>query len=186
MRGTQNLRNEAYKKYAAVPKVLAKMEGGPNWDEDIGQGKTVNDAWFYYLPINCMHCQEPKCIPACPEKAIYKRADGTVLIDPELCQGAEDCVDACPYKRIFINNNTSKAEKCILCYPRVEKGMPPVFGPNAIDNQGNDRGRREDDAYLKKQFSPVINQVKSTMEKERSKPKSELMDVLCAYPTWKI
>jgi len=220
-----------------MPKVMADMQGGPNWDEDIGKGKNVSDAWFYYLPISCMHCEEPKCIPACPANAIYKRADGTVLIDPEICQGAGDCVDACPYKRIFINTNTGKAEKCNLCFPRVEKGMPPicvqncpgkarffgdlddpespvyklvkefkvavplhpefgvkpqifyippVFGPRAIGNRGDSSGAREDSAYLKKQFGPGIDRVKATMEKERNKGKSALMDVLSAYPTWKI
>ena len=64
--------------------------------------------------------------------------------------------------------------------------IPPVYGPNAIDSQGDSSGPREDAAYLKKQYGPGIKQIKATMEKERGKQKSELMDVLCAYPTWKI
>ncbi len=64
---------------------------------------------------------------ACPAGAIYKREeDGVVLIDQHKCRGWRFCVTACPYKKVYYNWRTGKSEKCILCYPRLEAGQPPV------------------------------------------------------------
>ncbi|MBI4592949.1 MAG: molybdopterin oxidoreductase, partial [Candidatus Rokubacteria bacterium] len=37
------------------------------------------------LPVQCMHCAEPPCVPICPTGASRRRADGIVLIDDEVC-----------------------------------------------------------------------------------------------------
>ena len=95
---------------------------GPNWDEDVGGWDTTNP-YYFYLPRICNHCTHPACLEACPRKAIYKRQeDGVVLIDQERCRGFRYCVKACPYKKIYFNEVTRKSEKCIFCYPRLEKG----------------------------------------------------------------
>ena len=36
------------------------------------------------------------------------------------------CVSGCPYKKIYYNWKSGKAEKCIFCYPRIEAGQPTV------------------------------------------------------------
>ena len=36
------------------------------------------------------------------------------------------CISGCPYKKTYFNWSTGKAEKCILCYPRLESGQPPA------------------------------------------------------------
>ncbi len=95
----------------------------PNWDEDVGGWDTANP-YFFYLPRICNHCTHPACLEACPRKAIYKREeDGIVLIDQERCRGYRYCVKACPYKKIYFNEVKGKSEKCIFCYPRLEKGQ---------------------------------------------------------------
>ncbi|MBI4967025.1 MAG: 4Fe-4S dicluster domain-containing protein [Rhodospirillales bacterium] len=100
------------------------MLWGPNWDEDQGSGEFPN-GFFFYLPRLCNHCSRPACQAACPRQAIYKRAeDGIVLIDPERCRGYRYCVAACPYKKIYFNPLAERSEKCIFCYPRLEKGIP--------------------------------------------------------------
>ncbi|WP_211204566.1 4Fe-4S dicluster domain-containing protein [Ammonifex degensii] len=111
-----------------TPKLLPHPvpEFGPNWYEDVGAGKTPSDAWFFYMHISCMHCTDPACVRACPSGAIYKREDGIVLIDQNLCKGFKACILACPYKRIFWNEALRFSEKCILCYPRLEEGKPPM------------------------------------------------------------
>src|SRR6185312_14268545 len=59
--------------------------------------------------------------------AIYKRGeDGIVLVSQEQCQGWRMCVSGCPYKKVYFNYETGKAEKCILCYPRLESGYAPA------------------------------------------------------------
>jgi len=101
----------------------ADPDWGPNWDEDQGDGEFPNN-YYFYLPRLCNHCSNPPCLHACPNKAIYKRQeDGIVLIDQERCQGLRFCVAACPYKKIYFNPRRSKSEKCIFCYPRVERGV---------------------------------------------------------------
>jgi dimethylsulfide dehydrogenase subunit beta/complex iron-sulfur molybdoenzyme family reductase subunit beta len=95
-----------------------------NWDEDVGGWDTTNP-YFFYLPRICNHCTHPACLEACPKKAIYKRTeDGIVLIDQDRCSGYRYCIKACPYKKIYFNEVKQKSEKCIFCYPRLEKGMP--------------------------------------------------------------
>ncbi len=95
----------------------------PNWDEDVG-GPNTKNPYFFYLPRICNHCAHPACLDACPRKAIYKRTeDGIVLIDQERCQGYRYCIQSCPYKKIYFNEVTGKSEKCVFCYPRLEKGQ---------------------------------------------------------------
>lgn len=98
-------------------------EFGYNWDEDQIKGEWPN-SYFFYLPRKCNQCSEPACLDACTRKAIYKNADGVVLINQDLCEGHRHCVEACPYKMTFFNPVTKKSEKCIDCYPRLEDGIP--------------------------------------------------------------
>ncbi len=86
----------------------------------------IHDVWMFYLARICNHCTYPACLAACPRKAIYKREeDGIVLIDESRCRGYKECVKACPYKKTFFNMVTRVSEKCIGCYPLVEKGEQP-------------------------------------------------------------
>jgi nitrate reductase beta subunit len=79
--------------------------------------------WMFYLARICNHCDHPACVAACPRKAVYKRdEDGIVLVDQERCRGYQECVRACPYKKVFYNIIGRASEKCIGCYPRVENG----------------------------------------------------------------
>lgn len=104
----------------------------PNLSEDdIGGGMVdhgayfsgVHPMWMFYLARICNHCTLPACVAACPRKAIYKRPeDGIVLVDQERCRGYQECVKACPYKKVFYNVIGRVSEKCIGCYPRVEQG----------------------------------------------------------------
>ncbi|MGD0466902.1 MAG: nitrate reductase subunit beta [Terriglobales bacterium] len=125
-----------------------EIEAGPNWDDDLSGSpiyaandpnlKVLSDEErrqffemqqlvFFYLPRICNHCLNPSCVAACPSGAIYKRGeDGIVLVSQEKCQGWRMCVSGCPYKKVYFNWNTGKAEKCILCYPRLETGQAPA------------------------------------------------------------
>jgi ethylbenzene hydroxylase subunit beta/complex iron-sulfur molybdoenzyme family reductase subunit beta len=99
---------------------------GPNWDEDQGGGEYPN-AYFFYLPRLCNHCTHPACLEACPRGAITKREqDGIVLIDDQRCRGYRFCMEACPYKRIYFNHARQVSQKCIFCFPRVERGVAPA------------------------------------------------------------
>ncbi len=86
-----------------------------------------------YLPRLCEHCLNPACVAACPSGSIYKREeDGIVLIDQDKCRGWRMCVTACPYKKIYYNWESGKAEKCTFCYPRIEVGQPTVCSETCV------------------------------------------------------
>jgi len=93
----------------------------------------VHSIWFFYLARICNHCTYPACLASCPRGAIYKRAeDGIVLVDQGRCRGYQECVKACPYKKVFFNPMTGTSEKCIACYPKVERGVSPQCFVNCI------------------------------------------------------
>ncbi len=92
-----------------------------------------HDAWFFYLPRICNHCTYPACLASCPRTAIYKRPeDGIVLLDQQRCRGYRDCVKNCPFKKVFYNHTTRVSEKCVLCFPAVERGIQPRCMRNCI------------------------------------------------------
>lgn len=108
------------------------LKHAPNWDEDVGEGDFPN-SYFFYLPRICNHCSNPGCLAACPRGAIFKRdQDGVVLVDQERCEGMRYCIAGCPYKKIYFNPKRFKSEKCIFCFPRVEKGLPPACADQCV------------------------------------------------------
>ncbi len=130
---------------------MEKIEWGPNWEEILGgefakRSKDANFAemekkiygefeqtFMMYLPRLCEHCLNPTCVASCPSGSIYKREeDGIVLIDQDKCRGWRMCVSGCPYKKIYYNWATGKAEKCIFCYPRIEAGQPTVCSETCV------------------------------------------------------
>ncbi|HJV35152.1 nitrate reductase subunit beta [Geomonas sp.] len=129
---------EAYSRITGQP--IEQIKGSANWDDDLGgsrlyaardlnlqQAKLVEEydtLFMQYLPRICNHCLNPACMASCPSRALYKRAeDGVVLVDQNICRGWRFCVSSCPYKKVYFNWQSGKAEKCIFCYPRVETGQ---------------------------------------------------------------
>ena len=122
-----------------------------NWDDDLGGTylhkdkdpmlKGIEDkvqfefdqTFMFYLPRICEHCLNPTCVASCPSGAIYKREeDGVVLVDQDGCRGWRMCITGCPYKKIYFNHQTGKAEKCTFCYPRLEQGEPTVCAETCV------------------------------------------------------
>jgi nitrate reductase beta subunit len=113
----------------------------PNVGEDDCYGQVDNGAglevphlnWFFYLARICNHCTYPACLASCPRGSIYKRPeDGIVLVDQGRCRGYQECVKACPYKKVFFNPMTGTSEKCIACFPKIEQGLQPQCFVNCI------------------------------------------------------
>lgn len=115
------------------------------------------------LPLMCNHCTStkgdpdakvPPCVKACPEYpgprmtyetpdgekvryrggATYRRPDGLILIDPELCIGCGKCIDGCPYGvRSFDpfvqagkKPEKQAVDKCDFCKHRIDNGVEPA------------------------------------------------------------
>jgi nitrate reductase / nitrite oxidoreductase, beta subunit len=130
---------------------MEKIVWGPNWEEILGtefehRKKDYNfqdiekeiygqfeNTFMMYLPRLCEHCLNPTCVAACPSGSIYKREeDGIVLIDQDKCRGWRMCISGCPYKKIYYNWKSGKAEKCTFCYPRIENGEPTVCSETCV------------------------------------------------------
>ena len=78
-----------------------------------------------YTPTMCQHCDNPACLPACPQEAISKREDGLVCIDPAKCVGCKSCMEACPYDVIYHNEECGICQKCDGCAHLVDGGEIP-------------------------------------------------------------
>ena len=131
---------------------MEKIEWGPNWEDDLAgspeymlKDPNITEdlekeitleferSFFFYLPRLCNHCLNPACVAACPSGAMYKRdEDGIVLVDQDMCKGWRFCISACPYKKVYFNWDTHKAEKCVFCYPRFEAGLPTVCSETCV------------------------------------------------------
>ena len=110
--------------------------------------KTVPAEGKYYLPLQCMHCDNPPCVKACPVRATWMEPDGIVVVDYDWCIGCRYCMAACPYEaRRFnwgapdlsgedINPDThylgnrprpnGVVEKCHFCVQRTREGRQPA------------------------------------------------------------
>ncbi|BEV71343.1 nitrate reductase subunit beta [Paludibacterium sp. THUN1379] len=130
---------------------MDKITSGPNWEDDLGGefAKRSRDQLFkdiekeayaefentfmMYLPRLCEHCLNPSCVASCPSGSVYKREDdGIVLVDQDKCRGWRMCISGCPYKKMYFNWESGKAEKCTFCYPRLEAGQPTVCSESCV------------------------------------------------------
>ena len=75
-----------------------------------------------YLPIPCMDCDNAPCVKAAKNNAVYRRADGIVIIDPLRAVGQSAVVDACPYDVIWWNTEKDLPQKCTFCAHLLDDG----------------------------------------------------------------
>ena len=80
---------------------------------------------FYFLPIQCQHCENPECVKVCPTGASHKLPDGTVQIDKDKCIGCQFCAMSCPYGVRYLNEAEGVVEKCTLCEQKIAQGELP-------------------------------------------------------------
>jgi phenylacetyl-CoA:acceptor oxidoreductase subunit 1 len=132
------------------------LPAGTQWrfvaDCEIGEYPNVRRV---FLPMQCMHCAEPPCVPVCPTGASQRRADGIVHVEYDLCVGCGYCAVACPYHarhlvheaRGYFDVPTPSEQanghagrhgvmtKCTFCKERVDagraQGLVPGVDPDA-------------------------------------------------------
>jgi molybdopterin-containing oxidoreductase family iron-sulfur binding subunit len=116
--------------------------GGSQIDTPKG---TYPDLKLEHIPLACQHCDNAPCVKVCPVGATYKRPDGIVMVDYDICIGCRYSIAACPYGvRVFNwgnpvhvpdfqvgNANVPErprgvVEKCTFCVQRVDIGLDPA------------------------------------------------------------
>lgn len=142
--------------------VVQVMETGhmvPDAEGDVvtEEGNYAQDVKRFNLPRMCNHCDHPPCVEVCPVKATFKRQDGIVMIDYDICIGCLTCVQACPYNMRFANPVQYTADKCTFCVDRIDRGLLPACVTSCVG-----RARKFGDL---------------------NDPKSEVARLIAEYPT---
>jgi formate dehydrogenase iron-sulfur subunit len=89
--------------------------------------ETENGLQWLMRKDQCMHCEEPGCLIACPaDGAIVQYTNGIVDFNQEHCIGCQYCVTGCPFNIPKFNTETKKVYKCTLCSDRVGAGLEPA------------------------------------------------------------
>lgn len=128
------------------------LPAGVQWrtvaDCEVG---TYPDVRRVFLPLACMHCADPPCVPVCPTGASRRRTDGIVWVDHASCLGCGYCAMACPYRARHLvasvaghfetptpsERATARPErrgvmsKCTFCLERVDRGRDAWLTPGA-------------------------------------------------------
>jgi Fe-S-cluster-containing dehydrogenase component len=80
-----------------------------------------------YMPVMCQQCADAPCIKAARNGAVFRTADGIVVIDPQKAIGQKQLLekDACPYGVIYWNEEKDLPQKCTFCAHRLKEGKSP-------------------------------------------------------------
>jgi len=73
----------------------------------------------------CKHCTHAACLDVCPTGALVRTEFGTVIVQPDVCNGCAYCVSACPFGVIDRRESDGRAWKCTMCYDRLRGGLEP-------------------------------------------------------------
>ena len=117
-------------------------------DFEVGTFPDVSRA---FVPVGCMHCENPSCMEVCPTTATRQRDDGIVTIDFDVCIGCTYCIQSCPYQARYKVDTENEvyghgkqmghelkredwsrrgvAQKCTFCEDRIDDGLTHGLKP---------------------------------------------------------
>jgi formate dehydrogenase iron-sulfur subunit len=98
---------------------VAFVEQGAKLQDDQGL------RWLMSSDV-CKHCSSAACLEVCPTGALFRTEFGTVVVQPDVCNGCGYCVPACPFGVIDRREDDGRAFKCTLCYDRLHDGLEPA------------------------------------------------------------
>jgi formate dehydrogenase iron-sulfur subunit len=113
----------------AAPRTTPPTDlGMPSIWSDDQQGATNNDNGLRWLMSSdvCKHCTHAACLDVCPTGALFRTEFGTVVVQPDVCNGCGYCVPACPYGVIDQRKGDGRVFKCTMCYDRLKVGEEPA------------------------------------------------------------
>ena len=130
--GASTWRHVAFVEKATSTSVDLGMPGSgpPSTEIPDGQDQAAESddgavTWLMSSDV-CKHCTHAACLDVCPTGALFRTEFGTVVVQPDVCNGCGYCVPACPYGVIDIRPEDGRAFKCTLCYDRLQEGETPA------------------------------------------------------------
>ncbi|MGH3397177.1 MAG: 4Fe-4S dicluster domain-containing protein [Streptosporangiaceae bacterium] len=100
--------------------ISAMMDGADSAD---GEGGATR--WLMASDV-CKHCTHAACLDVCPTGALVRTEFGTVIVQPDVCNGCAYCVSACPFGVIDRREDDGRAWKCTMCYDRLRGDLEPA------------------------------------------------------------
>jgi formate dehydrogenase iron-sulfur subunit len=133
---TSDLGADAWRHVAFIEQRVAPGGGGsPAPGDGVGDevGDSVGDGaaagtelrWLMSSDV-CKHCTEAACLEVCPTGSLFRTEFGTVVVQPDICNGCGYCIPACPFGVIDQRKEDGRAFKCTLCYDRLRGGLEPA------------------------------------------------------------
>ncbi|MEA2388895.1 MAG: formate dehydrogenase iron-sulfur subunit [Thermoleophilaceae bacterium] len=74
----------------------------------------------------CKHCTHAACLDVCPTGALFRTEFGTVVVQPDVCNGCGYCIPACPFGVLDRREGDGRVWKCTLCYDRLKDDREPA------------------------------------------------------------
>jgi formate dehydrogenase iron-sulfur subunit len=93
--------------------------------DDAATGDGLATRWLMASDV-CKHCTHAACLDVCPTGALVRTEFGTVIVQPDVCNGCAYCVSACPFGVIDRREDDGRAWKCTMCYDRLRGGLEPA------------------------------------------------------------
>jgi formate dehydrogenase iron-sulfur subunit len=83
---------------------------------------------WVFAKQQCMHCEHPGCVSACPVGALQKLENGAVVYDDKRCFGCRYCMMACPFRvpKFEWDTPLPLIRKCTFCADRQDEGLEPA------------------------------------------------------------
>jgi TPP-dependent indolepyruvate ferredoxin oxidoreductase alpha subunit len=78
--------------------------------------KTIRLNPLSNIAIACRVCENPVCLKACPEGALFQSEEkGIIKVDEAKCDGCGWCIESCEYGALTLHTDTGKIIVCDTC-----------------------------------------------------------------------
>lgn len=105
--------------------VLAREADPPEPPAGSAAADSPSPRWLMASDV-CKHCTHAACLDVCPTGALVRTEFGSVIVQPDVCNGCAYCVSACPFGVIDRREGDGRAWKCTMCYDRLRGGLEPA------------------------------------------------------------